>query len=321
MHQLSSTGPEAREEPVASVPWISREEFSAQYLVPREPVIVENATSTWPALRKWTWDWLAATYGQHDVLVADPRREKRPVRFAEYLQYVLDPERFDIPDGPLYLSDLGLHELPALFEDYKTPLFVEDWFAYFPDARRPPFRWFYIGPAGTGSPLHRDTSGTHAWLAQVHGEKEWRLYPPDELPLEYCGEADAFAPDLERFPALARARSYSAVLHPGEILFVPSGWPHQVRNLSSSWALTENFVNASNLEDVYRETTEPGIREVLEGLCLAKTREPWNGRPGIAGSVQSRLLQEFLGNRERELLERLAAIRSAREALSTPSSN
>ncbi len=304
--------------PVASVARISREEFSSRYLLPRQPVVLTDAISGWPALRKWTWEWLSATHGHHDVLVADPQRQRRSVRFADYLRYVVDPSRFNVPDGPLYLSDLGLHELPVLFDDYSRPSFVEDWFARFPDGSRPPFRWLFIGPVGTGSALHTDTSGTHAWLAQIQGEKEWRLYPPDELPLEYCGRADAFAPDLERFPALGRARFFSAVLRRGEVLFVPCGWRHQVRNLGPSWAITENFCNASNLEDVYRDTEEPRIRSILEDLCLAKTREPRRSRPGIAPRIESRLLHDFLSAREGELQERLTALRAAKERLSPP---
>ena len=307
------------ERAVRCVAEISAEEFFATHLIPRVPVIVTDAASEWAAHRKWTWEWLAATYGQADVLVVDRRREKQQVRLSEYIDYVLEPARYQINDGPLYLTDLGLHDLPELFQDYAVPHFVDDWFTSFPPESRPPFRWLFIGPASTGSQLHIDTSGTHAWLTQIRGEKEWRLFPPDDLPESYCDAADAFAPDIEQFPAFTRARCYKAVLKAGETIFVPYGWRHQVRNLGPSWSLTENFFNASNVDDVYRHAVHPGIRPILDDICLAKAHQLRGAGRDAVSTKQADLLQHYFINRERELTDRLTVIRKAKEALSTSS--
>ena len=42
---------------------------------------------------------------------------------------------------------------------------------------------------------------------------------------------DVEAPDLPRFPAMARARGLEATLTPGDTLWLPAYWYHHVRQL------------------------------------------------------------------------------------------
>lgn len=294
---------------------IDAEDFFTNHLLPRVPVVVTDAAAEWTAFRKWTWTWLVSAYGNETVLVSTPRREKVQVRLSDYIDYVVEPGRYQMADGPLYLSDLGLHELPELAHDYATPYFVDDWFHGFPAGTRPPFSWIFIGPTGTGSSLHVDTSGTHAWLTQIHGCKEWRLFRPGDLPASYCGAVDAFAVDPERFPAVADASCYTARLSPGETIFVPYGWPHQVRNIGATWAVTENFFNATNVADVCRDTVESGIRSILDEVSAEKARGLHGGGSERIARVQSELLHAYFTDRERELVDRLAAIREVKESL------
>jgi histone arginine demethylase JMJD6 len=287
---------------------LSPEAFFTRYLTPRIPVIATAAAAAWPARDKWTFAWLAATYGKEDVAVVDRCGERHEMKLAEYVDYLQAPSRYEVPDGPLYLPDLGLHHVPELFDDYARPEYVDDWFAELPAPVRPPFRWFFLGPSGTGSRLHIDTSGTHAWLTQIHGEKEWRLFPPDDIPIAYCGVADAFSPDPERFPAFATARCHAAILRPGETMFVPYGWRHQVRNLGASWAVTENFCNASNLDDVYQHTVDPALCPLLDEVCRHKAQQ-LRGAPGTVAAGQRDLLRGHLVKREQELAGRLETLR------------
>jgi len=49
--------------------------------------------------------------------------------------------------------------------------------------------------------------------------------------------------DFSRHPALAGARLYEVELAPGELIFLPVGWWHQVRSLNFSVSLTyTNFL-------------------------------------------------------------------------------
>ncbi|HEY0987413.1 MAG TPA: cupin-like domain-containing protein [Kofleriaceae bacterium] len=51
-------------------------------------------------------------------------------------------------------------------------------------------------------------------------------------------DVDCEAPDLARHPRFADARVYDVTLAPGELLFVPVGWWHQVRALDPSITVT-----------------------------------------------------------------------------------
>jgi len=132
-----------------------------------------------------------------------------------------------------------------------------------------PLQNAWLGPPGTVSPLHTDPY--HNILCQVVGYKYVRLYPPsatarlhprgvreegdgvdmsntssvdlDEA-LEVLaqqkeeGHSDARKRFDERFPGFAGAEFVEAVLGPGECLYIPVGWWHYVRSLSTSFSVS-----------------------------------------------------------------------------------
>ena len=70
---------------------------------------------------------------------------------------------------------------------------------------------------------------------------------------------------------LRRAPRWEGVLRAGECLFVPAGAPHAVLNLTHTAAISCNYVDSTNLEQVRGELriaacTCPAAREVLSQL-------------------------------------------------------
>lgn len=93
----------------------------------------------------------------------------------------------------------------------------------------------WIGPAGTRTPLHHDWC--NAAIAQLRGRKRFHLVPAACAPVVGNHEsrfADADATALDP----ARARVFEITLAPGELLFVPVGWWHQVAALEPSISVT-----------------------------------------------------------------------------------
>lgn len=129
---------------------------------------------------------------------------------------------------PPYIGNLGLRELNGLCH----------WPGYF-DKMGPPRFW--IGPARTVTPLHCDFDDNI--FAQIWGSKRIFLAPPHHDALLYAREAspllfgspvDPEAPDLDRYPLARQAALVELIVQPGDLLYVPAGWYHQVRALSFS---------------------------------------------------------------------------------------
>ena len=211
--------------------------FDAEYLsgVGR-PVIVTDAMDNWAARSKWTFTFFGERYGEKIVTVADrlgqPKAARR-VQLSDYLIYCQFPFTTSLaqanPEFPFYLTGFSpFADHPELLEDFQAPYFVDNIYSELSgDLKRwyyEGFSWIFIGPKGTLSPFHVDLFGTHAWLAQLQGSKKFVLVPP---------KGSALQP-------------VDCVLSPGEVIFIPAGWAHQVISLEPSISLTFNFVNRSN---------------------------------------------------------------------------
>ncbi len=151
----------------------------------------------------------------------------RAMQDMSMLDY-LDLAAADASGLPPYVGNLELRALNQYCH----------WPAWFP---RPGPPRFWLGPAGTVTPLHADYDdnlfvqiwGTkRIFLAPPHHDEF--LYPAEANPLLYGSPFDPEAPDFARFPLARRATLLELVVGPGDALYVPAGWYHQVRSLSFS---------------------------------------------------------------------------------------
>lgn len=84
--------------------------------------------------------------------------------------------------------------------------------------------------------INRCHAHIHSYLLhQVYGEKRVRLFSPADTPHLYVNAdrrsavRDFDRVDVERFPQVAAATAYEGVLAPGDVLFLPSYWWHEIR--------------------------------------------------------------------------------------------
>jgi cupin-like protein len=224
---------------------IASEEFWERYAIPGVPVVLEGLADAWPARSLWTFDFFRQNYGGRDVTIYPGPRKTAPrmTKLSSYLEYMEQTED-EVPD---YLSRWCFSSsFPELAAQYRRPPHFPCWTDRLPSEIRPSWKWLYMGPPRSGSAMHSDFMGTAAWNVLFVGRKTWRFYPPDQRSQVYAGEVDAFQPDYVRFPLFSEAEGLSCVQRPGDIIFTPSNWWHQVRNETCTLALTENIINETN---------------------------------------------------------------------------
>jgi hypothetical protein len=229
---------------------ISQQEFLQRYYATNTPVILTGMMQDWPALSRWCPEYLQQHYGGVTVEIqanrtADPNYEinstqhKQITTLGAYADLVVQGGE----SNDYYLvannGNLDRPELAGLLDDLVLPDFLDP-----QDIPNRVFFWF--GPAGAITPLHHDP--LNLMMAHVYGRKRWRLISPNCTPLLYnyvgvFSQVDLECPDYEKYPLFQQAPVIETVLQPGEIIFVPVGWWHQVKSLDISLAVScTNFV-------------------------------------------------------------------------------
>ena len=153
------------------------------------PVVLLDCTDNWKATHSCQFDSLVERFGhlhwrfsdthaetitlqtynkylREGALVDDAPLAVYDSQFAEMLDDGDDIS--DNTDGNYEQKSTRLDERACLLEDYEVPIcFQHDLFDLLEQrdrVARPPYRWILIGPERSGTGLHIDPVGTHAWV-------------------------------------------------------------------------------------------------------------------------------------------------------------
>lgn len=188
----------------------------------------------------------------------------------------------------LYAKDMHLfrHLDPADFP-YSTPdIFADDWLnAYVIDCESDDFRFAYLGSHLTTTGLHTDVYASHSFSVNLCGVKCWLFIDPKDLQTIASLYDDQQLPswitkdDLFRGP-LVNHRHLIKILfqYPGQTVFVPSGWYHQVLNIGTTLSINHNWCNASCILQMYTalkeqyEVSAESLKDLLEDGIVTKDR-------------------------------------------------
>ena len=291
---------------------VTREEFIEKYERPAKPVIIQHLIDDWPAMEKWSIEKVARKYRNQRFKVGEDD-DGRSVKMK--MKYFLDYAQNNRDDSPLYLfeSSFGEHaKKRRLLDDYDIPeYFNEDLFHLVGEHRRPPHRWWCIGPQRSGTGIHVsgndwrtarllssirpinqvnlsltetdlfqiDPLGTSAWNALISGHKRWCIFPPS-TPAELLKPSSADAPQSKH-----EGITWFKVIYP--------------RTQSSSWPKEYACIEA---------VQHPGEVIFVPGKLVDETHVEWvrRGRKETHEQQKTQLLRAVLPRRMRLEMIRLA---------------
>jgi lysine-specific demethylase 8 len=242
------------------------------------PLLVRGALAGWPALERWTFDWIAqlrapdgseltATF-QNGLIEQGETRPPLVRSIAEYAREITSGGSSGAGDG---LLDAGVATLPAagvhlrwsfLQRISEERIYLGQWemlercpqlaadfrIADLWPGLRSHWPSIWMGPKHTVTGLHNDYPDN--WFCQIRGEKEFVLFAPEEQRhLSPSGKYDRGS-RLSRLDirtlhrespereAFAQARGWYARVRAGDALFIPKHTWHAVVALSPSLSLS-----------------------------------------------------------------------------------
>lgn len=243
---------------VERVAGLTLRDFVARYRKPRRPVILTDALADWPARDRYTPEFFKREHGERPIRICGRDYRLREVIELQQASSEAHPAPYPctFSDCKTLLPDISPRfacSLPSRHASALIPASVFEWVNH--------LELFFGGPGGQFPYLHYDYLRMHAWIAQIHGDKEFTLYDAGQEALLYVDPDKPWlsrvehseAPDLDRYPLFRNARYRKVVVHAGEALFLPCGTWHTARCLNVGITVAFDQLGADNWTDFVAE--------------------------------------------------------------------
>ncbi|MBC3881765.1 cupin-like domain-containing protein [Undibacterium sp. LX40W] len=202
---------------------------------------------------------------------------KNRLPLTKVLEQLFRYAQFPTPPSVAVQSALMSDCLPSLLPQHRMPVLSEE---------ITPRIW--VGNKIT-TPTHIDGSDNIACV--VSGRRQFVLFPPEQIANLYIGPLD-FAPtpspismvnlrepDVERYPKFQEALKHAqtAVLEPGDAIFIPNLWWHHVESLDQINILMNYWWGGSNFSTENKTSPYGLLMQALLGFrdLPAAQREAW----------------------------------------------
>lgn len=254
-------------QPVPRVHDISDYAVFSQFIKPGLPVVLAGRARDWECVELWSPKWLAERYGEIPTTYLHSTPDEMMKgnwgsvdgKFGDVL------EAIDNGDHTKYLrfSPL-LHTHKELLKSYDLK-WLKKLRHKFSQGKK---LQLFVGPENSKTDWH--CAIEYNLFTQIYGQKRWYMCSPEYDPYfdpmnlgkAYFPSAfDPSNPDFERFPLSPLAVIMETTLEPGDILFIPTSWWHQVENKSASVAVAMRWFN------FYRSIKTSWIQTLLTLLC------------------------------------------------------
>jgi len=232
---------------------INANEFSLDILQSENPVVIRGIVSDWPIVKKSAdtiekiCEYLLYFY-ESDRIIAFASKPEKGNKFTygnnqnqmsfEQLESTLDLVLETISESRK-INNPGTIYMGSTTLDYVLPGFDKDNNFFIGDVN--PLKSIWVGNK-TIVPPHFDVPDNIAFVCS--GKRKFTLFPPSQLKNMYIGPleltpagqpislVDIENPDYDKHPKFkeAEALGMQAVLEPGDGIFIPSLWWHQVES-------------------------------------------------------------------------------------------
>ena len=242
---------------------VSQTEFNHYYFEKNRPLLVTNINRTMPLFNKWCFDYFKeigeTIYCQVGDDLANPTNITRKITIKEYVSLIESNEFCPYMIGWSYQKDK-----PLLDDDFFLPQFMpEDFINTLPRALQFRRRWIFFGKKGISSDLHVDCFSTSAWILMAKGIKTFRALSPLDHDKISMGTS-LFDDEVLSKLHLQNVNVFECTLAPGTILFIPSGWIHQVRNEENTIMVTGAFSAETHVFRFYNNLHDQISKDVHE---------------------------------------------------------
>ncbi|PKF73241.1 cupin-like domain-containing protein [Chryseobacterium sp. PMSZPI] len=238
--------------PVQKARNLSSRIFKNNHMKPGYPIILEDFIDPdSPAFKKWNYDYFKEIAGDHLVniygseLDSLDRVASNPISQTTFSAYL------DLISSTPTEHRLFLFNLLNIKPELKNDIFYNDvtngkilkWL---------PFMFF--GGESSVTRNHIDIDMSHVFITQFQGIKKIWLFPWEQsdlmykLPYNFHSLANIKNPNYQEFPALLYLDGYEAILHPGETLYIPSGWWHYIQYETEGYSISVRALPSSSLE-------------------------------------------------------------------------
>lgn len=221
--------------------FLSPKVFWQKYVSVHKPMVFRQAVAESPALKKWTDEYLVAEYGDLDVLLEVKRenRSRQPKRLniSTFIGLYKKEDVYAVtvlPDPMRKEVQVPTCLLCGTFRD-----FVHE-------------TNFWMSSGGTRSVIHYDADENIHCI--INGSKDFMMIEKSfqqYLPMIDKGffsgssysSLDPDSVDLLLFPDVAKVQWTYATLYPGDCIYIPSEYLHQVRSYNRTISATILFTS------------------------------------------------------------------------------
>ena len=234
---------------VEHVSGIDRKTFINEFAKPRIPVVLKDYAKDWPAISKWSFDYIRQVAGDNEVPLYDnskvdyTKKVNEPIAtmtMAEYLN-MLEHEPTELR---IFLYNIFNHA-PELLKDFSASHYAPKILKRFP--------MMFFGGGQSRVFLHYDIDFSNVFHTQFGGKKEAMLFDYKYGDMLYKvpfavhtnEDIDLENPDFDAWPALQNVEGYKTTLDHGDTLFFPGGMWHYMKYLEGSFGLAQRSLDAS----------------------------------------------------------------------------